>query len=103
MRQLALRSHASGLKIFGVTPTPFEGATIPGYFSLEGEMKREAINEFLRTARTFDGVIDFDKALHDPSHPSQLLALDNSGDHLHPSDAGYKAMRDVVDLALVSE
>jgi lysophospholipase L1-like esterase len=100
LRQLAVRAHARRLKIFCATLTPFEGTTIPGYFSLDGEMKREAINEFIRTTRMFDGVIDFDKAVRSPSHPTQMLPLYDSGDHLHPNDAGYKAMGDAVDLSL---
>jgi lysophospholipase L1-like esterase len=53
-----------------------------------------------QTTKQFDGVIDFDKATRDPSHPSALLPADDSGDHLHPKDAGYKAMGDAVDLRL---
>jgi lysophospholipase L1-like esterase len=100
LRQLAVRAHASRLKIICATLTPFEGTTIPGYFTLDGEMKREAINEFIRTTRMFDGVIDFDKAVRDPSHQMQMLPQYDSGDHLHPNDAGYKAMGDAVDLSL---
>ena len=100
LRQLVQRTHARGVKIFGATLTPFEGTTIPGYFSLQGEMKREAINEFIRTSGTFDNVIDFDKVVRDPSHPTQLLSAYDSGDHLHPNDVGYKAMGDAIDLSL---
>jgi lysophospholipase L1-like esterase len=100
LHQLIRRAHARDLKIFGATLTPFEGTTIPGYFSLQGEMKREAINEFVRTSGTFDDVIDFDKVTRDPSHPTQLLPAYDSGDHLHPNDAGYKAMGDAIDLSL---
>jgi lysophospholipase L1-like esterase len=100
LQQLVRRAHARDLKIFGATLTPFEGTTIPGYFSTQGEMKREAINEFIRTSGTFDDVIDFDKVVLDPNHPTQLLAAYDSGDHLHPNDAGYKAMGDAIDLSL---
>jgi lysophospholipase L1-like esterase len=100
LQQLVRRAHARDLKIFGATLTPFEGTTIPGYFSLQGEMKRETINEFIRTSGTFDDVIDFDKVVRDPSHPTQLLPAYDSGDHLHPNDAGYKAMGGSVDLSL---
>ena len=100
LRQLVIRAHAKNLKIFGATLTPFEGTTIPGYFSLDGEMKREAVNEFIRTSGTFDGVIDFDQVVRDPNDPMRLLPLYDSGDHLHPNDAGYKAMGDTIDLSL---
>jgi lysophospholipase L1-like esterase len=100
LRQLVIRAHAKNLKIVGATLTPFEGTTIPGYFSLDGEMKREAVNEFIRTSGTFDGVIDFDQVVRDPNDPMRLLPLYDSGDHLHPNDAGYKAMGDAIDLSL---
>jgi lysophospholipase L1-like esterase len=100
LQQLVRRAHARDLKIFGATLTPFEGTTIPGYFSPQGEMKREAINEFIRTSGTFDDVIDFDKVVLDTNHPTQLLAAYDSGDHLHLNDAGYKAMGDAIDLSL---
>jgi lysophospholipase L1-like esterase len=100
LRQLAIRAHARGVKIIGATLTPFEGTTIPGFFSQEGELKREAVNAFIRTTNLFDGVIDFDKAVRDPAQPTRLLPAYDSGDHLHPSDAGYKAMGDAIDLSL---
>ena len=100
LRQLAVRAHSRRLKIFGATLTPFEGTLIPGYFTPEGEMKRQAVNEFIRTTRMFDGVIDFDEAVRDPEHPARLLPAYDSGDHLHPNDAGYLAMGQAVDLSL---
>ena len=100
LRQLAVRAHSRRVKIFGATLTPFEGTLIPGYFTPEGEMKRQAVNEFIRTTRMFDGVIDFDEAVRDPEHPARLLPAYDSGDHLHPNDAGYLAMGQAVDLSL---
>ena len=96
-RQLILRAHARGLKIYGATLTPFEGA---GYFTPEGEAKRSALNEWIRTGKEYDGVIDFDAAVRDPGHPARFLSQYQSGDNLHPSDAGYQAMADAVDLSL---
>jgi len=96
-RQLILRAHARGLKIFGGTLTPFEGA---GYWTPEGEAKRVALNEWIRTSKEYDGVIDFDAATRDPSQPTKFLAPYNSGDNLHPSDAGYQAMANAIDLSL---
>jgi lysophospholipase L1-like esterase len=100
MQQLIVRAHEHGVKIYGATLTPFEGTVFPGYFSDEKEVKRKALNEWIRTSKAFDGVIDFDKAVRDPAHPDRMLAAYDSGDHLHPGDAGYKAMGDSIDLAL---
>jgi lysophospholipase L1-like esterase len=96
-KQLIERAHARGLKIYGATLTPYEGA---GYFSPEGEAKRQALNQWIRTSGAYDGVIDFDMVTRDPSAPTKFLPAYDSGDHLHPGDAGYKAMGDAVDLAL---
>jgi lysophospholipase L1-like esterase len=100
LEQMAQRAHENGLKIFGATLTPFEGTAYPGYFTPEREVKRKAVNEWIRTGKAFDGFIDFDKAVRDPSHPDRMLAAYDSGDHLHPNDAGYKAMADAIDLSL---
>jgi lysophospholipase L1-like esterase len=96
-KQLIERAHTRGVSIFGATLTPFEGAN---YFTQVGEAKRQAVNQWIRTSRAYDGVIDFDEATRDPSHPARFLPQYESGDHLHPSDAGYKAMADAIDLAL---
>ena len=96
-KQLIERARARGLKIYGATLTPFEGAA---YFSPEGEAKRQAVNEWIRTSKAYDGVIDFDAVTRDPAAPARFLPAYDSGDHLHPGDAGYKAMGEAVDLAL---
>ncbi|HYM35783.1 MAG TPA: SGNH/GDSL hydrolase family protein, partial [Steroidobacteraceae bacterium] len=70
------------------------------YFTEEGETKRQTVNNWIRTTKDFDGVIDFDRATRDPNNPSQFLPTYDSGDHLHPNDAGYQAMAESVDLAL---
>ncbi len=92
---LASRAHAKGLKIFGATLTPFEGA---GYYTPEGEAIREQVNGFLRQNSVFDGVIDFDKATQDPKHPTRFLPKNDHGDHLHPSDLGYTAMASAINV-----
>jgi lysophospholipase L1-like esterase len=96
-QQLIDRARARGLKVIGATLTPFEGA---GYFTPEGEAKRQALNEWIRTSGAYDGVIDFDRVTRDPSAPSRFLPLYDSGDNLHPGDAGYKAMGEAVELRL---
>jgi lysophospholipase L1-like esterase len=95
--QMIARAHAQALKIIGCTLTPFEGAA---YFTTEGETKRQAVNKFIRTGGAYDAVIDFDAAVRDPAHPERILAMYDSGDHLHPNDAGYKAMAEAIDLSL---
>ena len=99
-RQIVARAHALGLRVFGCTLTPFEGTVFPGYYSPEGEVKREAVNAWIRTSGTYDAVVDFDAAVRDPSHPTRILPAYDSGDHLHPNDAGYQAMANAVDLKL---
>ena len=100
LEQMIERAHEKGIKVFGGTLTPFEGTTFPGYYTPEKDAKRKAINQWIRTGKAFDGVIDFDKAVRDPAHPDRLLPAFDCGDHLHPSDAGYKAMGEAIDLAL---
>jgi lysophospholipase L1-like esterase len=95
--QLIERAHARGLKIFGGTLLPFEGAA---YYTAEGEAKRREYNEWVRTNKNYDGVVDFDAATRDPSAPTRLLPQYNSGDNLHLNDAGYQVMANAVDLAL---
>ncbi len=99
MKQMIDRAHEHGIKVFGATLTPFEGAS-RGYFTPEKEVQRKALNEFIRNGHAFDGVVDFDKAVRDPEHPDRMLAAYDGGDHLHPGDAGYKAMGEAIDLAL---
>ncbi len=94
---LIAAAHAAGLKIFGATLTPFQGSV---YYSAAGDADREAVDRWIRTSGAFDGVIDFDQALRDPADPLRLRPAYDSGDHLHPDDAGYQAMADAISLAL---
>ena len=97
MQQIVDRAHAEGLEIHGGTLTPFKGAD---YYYPEGEAKRQAVNDWIRTSGEFDGVIDFDKAVRDPGNPEQILPRYDSGDHLHPNSVGYQAMASAIDLSL---
>lgn len=99
-RQLISRAHAHGVKVIGVTIGPFEGVDFPGYYSESKEAFRRAVNNWIRSSGSFDGVIDFDAVLRDPDHPSRLLPRFASQDHLHPNDVGYQAMADAIDLGL---
>lgn len=99
LTQLAERAHLHGIKVIGatLTPIPIGGAPNPNR-----EAMRQAINQWIRTTNRFDGVVDFDKVTRDPAHPMAFLPGYDSGDHVHPSDAGYKAMGDAIDLGFFS-
>jgi lysophospholipase L1-like esterase len=103
-KQLIARAHMNGLTIIGATLTPFEntfaGGPLASYYNEEKEAKREAVNAFIRSG-AFDGVIDFDELVRDPQNPRHIKAEFDSGDHLHPNDAGYKAMADAIDLGML--
>ncbi|MFD7860750.1 SGNH/GDSL hydrolase family protein [Streptomyces sp. NPDC057682] len=99
-RQLVARAHDRGLKAYGGTILPFKGDTL-GFYSAENEAARQTFNRWLRTSGVYDGVVDFDRALRDPADPQRLLAAYDSGDHLHPNDAGARAMADAVPLKLL--
>lgn len=95
-RQIIERAHMHGIKVMGATLTPYEGAA---YYSEAGETMREAVNAWIRTGGAFDGVVDFEAAVRDPAHPKQIRPEFNIMDHLHPNDAGYKAMAEAIDLS----
>jgi len=101
LKQFAVRGRARGIKVIGATLTPFENETfLPGAWNPRREAVRQAVNEWLRKAEGFDAVVDFDRALRDPDHPAGMLPIYDCGDHLHPSDLGYRAMGDAIDLSL---
>jgi lysophospholipase L1-like esterase len=97
LNQLVTRAHTHGIKVFGATLTPYIGA---GYASPAGEEAREAVNDWIRTSGVFDGVIDFDQVARDPANPKVFSPSVDSGDHLHPADAGYQTMGSSIDLSL---
>ena len=96
-RQIIARAHARGLQVFGATIAPYEGAS---YYRPEGNAVRQAVNDWIRTSGEFDAVLDFDAVLRDPAKPTQMKDGLHSGDHLHGSDAGYRALADSIDLKL---
>ncbi len=97
--QVVARAHAHGLRVIGGTLTPFIGS---GYYhpGPATEADRQAINRWIRAPGHFDAVVDFDAVVRDPQHPDRMLAAYDSGDHLHPSPAGYRAMADAIPLSL---
>jgi lysophospholipase L1-like esterase len=94
-QRLIAQAHQRGIKIYGATLTP---ASLPP----ERESIRVAVNESIRSSRAFDGVVDFDRALRDPARPDSLQRRFDSGDHIHPSDAGYAAMADAVPVDAIA-
>lgn len=95
-RNIITRAHARDIKVIGATLTPFEDAV---YYSEEGEVQRQAVNNFIRNSGEFDGVIDFDAVVRDPSNPKHMLPAFTE-DNLHPNDSGYAAMANAIDLEL---
>lgn len=99
-QQIIEACHQAGIKIYGGTLTPFGGSNAiygGNYGTAFGEQERQKLNQWIRTSHAFDGVIDFDLALRDPSNPANLLPA-YAGDALHPNDAGYQVMGNLVDL-----
>lgn len=96
-KQIIARTHARGIKIFGGTILPYRGF---GGWTSQGEAKRVAVNQWIRSSGAFDGVLDFDRALRDPKNPARMAAQYDSGDHLHPGPAGHEAMANAIDLEL---
>ena len=100
LAQLAVRAHAAGLTAVAGTVMTWENETFNGgHYTPGGEAKRQALNAWIRGNGVFDAVIDFEAALRDPAHPTRMLPRWDSGDHLHPSDLGYRHMADRIDLA----
>lgn len=96
--QIAARARSHGLRVLGGTITPYRGADF--YWSADGEADRQKINDWIRNSGRFDAVVDFDAALRDPADPQRLSPAFDSGDHLHPSVAGYRRLAESVDLTL---
>jgi len=93
LSQLTERAHMHGIKVLGATLTP-----IPDPANPHREVLRQALNRWIRTTNEFDGIVDFDKVTRDPADPTAFLSGYDAGDHVHPSDAGYRAMGDAIDL-----
>jgi lysophospholipase L1-like esterase len=102
LRQLVEQARLRGVRVVGATLTPFEdaleGTPFEGHYRPSKESTRQAVNEWIRHSGVFDAVVDFDRILRDDSRPTRLDAVFDSGDHLHPGDAGYRAMAESIDL-----
>jgi lysophospholipase L1-like esterase len=97
-RTLIDEAHAADVNVIGATLMPDEGN---GYYTPSAEAIRQSVNQWIRTSGAFNGVIDFDQAMRDPANPAALNPAYDSGDHIHPNDAGMKAMADVINLRLL--
>ena len=97
-RQMIARAHDHGVKLILATILPYKGA---GYWSAEGEATREAVNRWIRANREADGFVDLAKAVADPADPARMAKAYDSGDALHPNDAGFAVMAAAVDLRLL--
>jgi lysophospholipase L1-like esterase len=97
--QIVTRAHAHGITAIGATILPYKGS---GYYhpGPANEEDRKAVNDWIRAPGRFDAVVDFDRVLRDPAQPDRMLPAYDSGDHLHPSPAGYAAMADAIPLSL---
>jgi len=100
-RQLIARARQRGIRVIGTTLSPFEGVSIPGYYTAEKDAVRQQVNTWVRSSGEFDAVVDLDAVLRDPSHPSRLRPDYDSGDHLHTNDTGYAATANAIPLALL--
>jgi len=101
LKQMAVRAHSRGVKIIGATLTAFGNETyMANAWNPQREEVRLAVNGWIRDGGAFDAVADFDQALRDPEHPTQMLPIYDCGDGLHPSDLGYNKMGDAIDLSL---
>jgi lysophospholipase L1-like esterase len=103
LKQLIDRAHARGIKIIGGTMTPLEGVTgnFANYFAPKNEATRQTVNQWIRTSKAYDAVVDFDAAMRDPKRPTQLRPEWASMDHLHPNDAGYASFAKAVNLGVL--
>jgi lysophospholipase L1-like esterase len=101
-RRLAATAHINGIRITVGTLPPFEGALegtpFAGHYNPQKEALRLRLNDWIRGAGIFDGVVDFDAVLRDPARPQRMRAQFDSGDHLHPGDAGYRKMAEAIDI-----
>lgn len=103
-RQLAAQARSHGVRVMAATLPPLrdalQGTPLEGHYSPRKEALRRALNTWIRTTDTFDAVVDVDAVLRDPADPGRLHPAFDSGDHLHPGDAGYRAIADAIDLRL---
>jgi lysophospholipase L1-like esterase len=96
-QQIIERAHRHGIKVAGATIMPVDGVNT---YTDAGERIRQEVNRWIRTSKAYDAVIDFDAAVRDPAHPGRLRADFDPGDHVHPNDAGNRAMAAAIDTSI---
>jgi lysophospholipase L1-like esterase len=105
-RQLIARAHGKGILVIGTTNPPFEDSFLETarskitFYTAEKESVRQKVNAWILSSKEFDAAVDFDAAVRDPSRPTRILPAYDSGDHLHPNNAGYIATANTIPLAL---
>ncbi|MFL6682283.1 MAG: SGNH/GDSL hydrolase family protein [Burkholderiaceae bacterium] len=101
-QQFVAQAHARGVRVLVGTVPPFkqalQGTPLEGHYSPDKDAMRQALNDWIRHADVFDGIADFDRVLRDPADPARLDPALDSGDHLHPGDAGYRRMAESIDI-----
>jgi len=100
LKHLVRRARLDGLRVYGATIPPNASTPFPNVHTPENETKRQTVNRWIRISRQFDAVVEYDVALRDPSNPLQLLPAYDSGDGIHPNDAGHEAMARAIALSL---
>jgi lysophospholipase L1-like esterase len=103
LQKLITRAHAKGIKVYGATLLPKAGVGKPFIHTPEAQAKRNEVNAWIRSSGAFDAVADFDRLMRDPARPDRLAARHDSGDHLHPNDAGFAAMAAAIDLRVLRD
>jgi lysophospholipase L1-like esterase len=101
LQQLIARAHAKGIKVYGATLLPKAGVGKPFIHTPEAQAKRNEVNAWIRSSGAFDAIVDFDRLMGDPARPDHLAARYDSGDHLHPNEAGFAAMAAAIDLRVL--
>jgi lysophospholipase L1-like esterase len=103
LQKLIARAHANGIKVYGATLLPKAGVGKPFIHTPEAQAKRNEVNAWIRSSGAFDAVVDFDRLMRDPARPDHLAARYDSGDHLHPNDAGFAAMAAAIDVRVLRD
>jgi lysophospholipase L1-like esterase len=103
LQKLIARAHAKGIKVYGATLLPKAGVGKPFIHTPEAQTKRNEVNAWIRSSGAFDAVVDFDRLMRDPARPDHLAARYDSGDHLHPNEAGFAAMAAAIDLQVLRD
>ena len=101
MKALVARARKQGVRVWAGTLLPFAGTQ--GFYTVDAERKRQKVNVWIRRSGAFEAVADFDAALRDSAHPERLHPEFDSGDHLHPNEAGYRLMAQTIDLSQLAD